>query len=148
MGRPFSIINSKSAVESLPPEREIEEKSSLFFTIPIKGNGLTYAPFRRSQLIAGHVALRVFGAQRQQLVGQALQVQVHPALSRVPLDLPILRAVCAPAAVHSQAGYSGDSHILQQPQLHRPGGRYHFGNALVKVRVQQGGPLIEQFPAR
>lgn len=47
---------------SFPPESEIAEKFSLLFAVPIKGNGLTYAPSLRLQLIAGLIALRIFGA--------------------------------------------------------------------------------------
>ena len=87
-------------------------------------------------------------AQGGKLGHQVLQIQRNLAVCPIAaLVDAILGDVFAFSGVHAEFGNDGKAHILQQPQLHRPGGKHRADIAVAYVLIEKRRSLLEQLRA-
>lgn len=87
-------------------------------------------------------------AQGGKLGHQVLQIQRNLAVCPIAaLVDAILGDVFAFSGVHAEFGNDGKAHILQQPQLHRPGSKHRADIAVAYVLIEKRRSLLEQLRA-
>ena len=87
-------------------------------------------------------------AQGGKLSHQVLQIQRNLAVRPVAaLVDAVLGDVFAFSCVHAEFGNNGKAHILQQPQLHRAGGKHRADIAVAHVLIEKRRTLLEQLCA-